>query len=448
MEKSPNGNEISTIFGDGETIRQRGAAMESLGVQMIESANILQLIGNGTEGKGFSVKTIRENVGDLHVDLREAGSRYEPSGRVMRDYGEALVSVQPTLTAIVNSCTELWAAYESSVSNLADVKGQWVPADQTPAQAEARASALTDLGNARTNAYQAWKDEAERYDAPYDTWDAAYDKALAGLQDANDNGVSDSFWDNALPFVEAALIVLAVAGIVLAVLALVIGGPLIALLAAIVGIVALGLTIWKVAAGRGGASDIGWAIVGVIPFGRLGQLGSAFKSWGGAGAFAKGFGADLIGLTPRLELQNLRGLSALVRNTPVVNSAGNLTEPSIVARMYRFGDDLGNLAYSTPGGWSRIASRIAGGTSGQLADSIAAQFLRRSSGYTNRMDDILSGSWLSGMQIPRSGLDAGLNIVDTLAKPAQGAWVFGQELADLFVGSPVPTWDAELARNP
>lgn len=419
--------------------------MESLGMQMRESAGILKAIADGAEGRGYSIERIRDNVGDLHEDLDRAGQRYEPSGKVLREYGEALVEVQTLLNTVADNCVELWATYETARGTYTDAADAPAPADETPEQATERAGDVADLRTSRDDAYDAWLEEATRYDVPFDTWDDAYENALNGLEDANERGVSDSFWDNALPLIEGILVVLAVAGVVLAVLAIVIGGPIIALLGVIAGIATLGLTIWKVAAGRGNGWDIAIAAIGVIPFGRLAKLGSVFKGQTGVGAFLTGFGSDLVGLTAFREMRALNGFTNFFRSAPVVNSAGNLTQSSgIISQVRAFGDDLAGLSYTGPSGW---VSRILGGTGGATADGISGAYAQYGVAVTNRVDGYLAGTVLDGMQHGSTLTDQAFNIIDSVVKPGWGAYELGNQGVEAIT-DPTDRWASELARTP
>ena len=96
----------------------------------------------------------------------------------------------------------------------------------TTARDDATAGAEGDLSSAKSE----WEAAARRFDGHYDTWDDAYDDAVNGLRDVNDDGVKDGFWDDALPFFETLVKVMEWAGLALLVLALVVGGPLIAAL--------------------------------------------------------------------------------------------------------------------------------------------------------------------------------------------------------------------------
>lgn len=441
MERSPGGHEIRRIQGTAAEIESRGREMAALGAEMRESAALLRSIVDGARGKGYSIDDLKDDVGDLHVDLGRAGERYEPSGRVLERYGSTLGEVQPTVDGIVDECTELWARYEAARDAHAGAIEGSAPVDATPEEAAARDEQLEGLRSDRDRAYAAWAEEARRYDAPYETWDAAYDAALRGLEDANDRGVTDSFWDDALPVIEAISTVLAVAGVILAVLAIVVGGPLIALLGAIVGLAALATTIWKAARGRGGTTDVVMAVIGIVPFGRLAKLGQFGEGWSGAGRFLGGFGSDLVGLTPFREVRAMRGVVDVLRG-PVVNSAGNLTQSrGILQRMSAFADDMAALRYSGPSGWM---ARIGGGTGGQLAEGISEAYGSAGPAAANRLDDALRGTVLDGVQHGSSGLDVALNFVDAVPKPLYGAYELGSQAWDALT-DPVDGWSRELA---
>lgn len=447
MEASPRGHEIRRIGGDGAAIRDRGTEMESLGLQMRESASLLKAIADGAEGKGYSIELIRENVGDLHVDLGRAGERYEPSGRVIREYGEVLVEQQPALDRVAGNCVELWTAYETARADYVDADSATPPVGETPEQQARREQETGDLRTASSDAYTAWQEEAAKYDVPFETWDEAYDAAVAGLRDANDRGVEDSFWDDALPAIEAILVVLAVAGIVLAVLALVIGGPLIILLGAIAGLLTLGFTIWKVAAGRGSGWDIVTAAAGVFPFGRLAKLGTLFRGSGRflsrLGSFSRGFGEDVIGLTAFREVRALSGFTAFLRG-PVTNSRGNLTQSqNIINQVRTFADGVSGASYT---GTARWVNRITGGPSGAVSSVVSSAYAAAGPAVTGRVNGALAGTALDGIQYGNNPLTQGLNVLDSLGKPGFGTYELGNQAMDAL-SSPTDRWATELARN-
>ena len=269
MPESPKGREIERLEGDGGAIVARGSAIESLGERMQRAADTLKLIADGQVGRGDSLDAIKDQSADVHADLRKAGERYLPSGEVLRAYGEALIEVSTSLNAAVGDCESLWESVRTRAASV-DEAGD-VPAGDdgsTTARDDATAGAEGDLSSAKSE----WEAAARRFDGHYDTWDDAYDDAVNGLRDVNEDGVKDGFWDDALPFFEALVKVMEWAGLALLVLALVVGGPLIAALATIVAIVALLGTIVLFAKGRKDGKDLALAIVGVIPFGKLGKL--------------------------------------------------------------------------------------------------------------------------------------------------------------------------------
>ncbi len=455
MDPSPRGRAIEKLDGDGVAVRDRGAQMESLGLQMRESASILAKIADGAEGKGYSMEKVRDQVGDLHGDLAKAGERYEPSGRVLREYGEAVVSVKTTIDTIVDECVTLWGAYETAKGQVTDLGSVVPPANETPEQKTAREQGVTDAQGDAATKYQLWEDEASTYDAPYDTWDSAYETAYNGLRNANDDGVEDSFWDDALPWVEGALTVLAVAGMVLAVLAIVIGGPIIALIAVIAGLVVLGLTIWKVAAGRGGAGDIGWAVVGIIPFGRLGQLGrlkdvfkgsQTFRAF--AGSFSKNFLSDMVGLAQVRQIRAIRNMPGLVRGQiPLaVNRWGNASGMTPTRQqLARFADDWSNMRYMSPGAWTQ---RILYGKNAQLDGSIEALVAATTRANQGRLNTVISGAGLN-TSVNRDAVQVAANVTASVLKPSWSAYRnFEKWTGAADQNATVDAWRSQLAANP
>ncbi|MEI5585534.1 MULTISPECIES: hypothetical protein [unclassified Agromyces] len=272
MPDSPKGREIDRLEGDATAIIERGTAIEELGERMQRAADTLRLLADGQVGRGESLDAVREQAEEVHADLRTAGLRYAPSGTALRTYGEAVADVQSSLDAAARRCEELWEtvrARASAVDDAADVPEG--PDGSTDARDEAQSAA----DGALSTAEEEWREAAARFDGFYDTWDAAYDRALEGLEQANEDGVEDGFWDDALPLLDFLVEVLEVVGLVLLVLALVVGGPLVAVLATIAAIVTLLATVVLFAKGRKNGMDLGLAIIGVIPFGKLGRIFAA-----------------------------------------------------------------------------------------------------------------------------------------------------------------------------
>jgi len=447
MEDSPRGHCIAKISGEAAAIEARGRQMENLGMQMRESASILEKIKNGTEGQGFSVDKIKDSVGELHVDLGRAGERYEPSGRVIRVYGEALDSVQVPVNTIVDECERLWGLYVNASGAVDDAASASIPADETPEQKTERENAADELSGSKESAYQAWLEEATKYDDKYDTWDEAYETAVAGLQDVNEDGVTDSWWDDQLPWIEVVLQVLTVVGIILAVVCLFVAGPVLAVLAAIAAVLALVslvFTIVKVANGRGNGWDIVGAVVGVIPFGRLGSL---FKGGAKLGPFLTGMLGDMTGfsgVTQFRTLMDARGLPALINNFPPVNSVGNLVQSeNIISSITGLGDEIADLSRFgvNPAG---VLDNILGGTSGSFNANLVEAFSHYGTNVGNHIRTYFPAS--GGDLVPGGWEQVG-NVIDMVVKPGDdligeiGSVISGQGPSDQ------DTWQQELANN-
>ena len=447
MEDSPRGHCIAKISGEAAAIEARGRQMENLGMQMRESASILEKIKNGTEGQGFSVDKIKDSVGELHVDLGRAGERYEPSGRVIRVYGEALDSVQVPVNTIVDECERLWGLYVTASGAVDDAASASIPADETPEQKTERENAADELSGSKESAYQAWLEEATKYDDKYDTWNEAYETAVAGLQDVNEDGVTDSWWDDQLPWIEVVLQVLTVVGIILAVVCLFVAGPVLAVLAAIAAVLALVslvFTIVKVANGRGNGWDIVGAVVGVIPFGRLGSL---FKGGAKLGPFLTGMLGDMTGfsgVTQFRTLMDARGLPALINNFPPVNSVGNLVQSeNIISSITGLGDEIADLSRFgvNPAG---VLDNILGGTSGSFNANLVEAFSHYGTNVGNHIRTYFPAS--GGDLVPGGWEQVG-NVIDMVVKPGDdligeiGSVISGQGPSDQ------DTWQQELANN-
>ncbi|UUT35830.1 hypothetical protein [Microbacterium elymi] len=285
------GHELRRISGNAEDIHTRGVAMKDLGERMQKAANSLSALASGTEGKGASIDKLRDSADDVHEDLKKAGIRYAPSGEVLSDYGKTLGEVQGPIEVIVTECETLWGTVRTKSTDL-----------ETASQTGDDTSTLQSEFD---TAVQDWEDEARKYNGHWDSWDAAYDRAHSGLEDANDNGVKDSWLDNALPFLDALGTVLTWVGIALVVAACIIGGPFV-LAAALVGLAALGTTLLRYAGGRATLTDVMFAAIAVFPFGKaFGALKGISKAAGPLGKLTaglkggKGMLGDLVGLGAR-----------------------------------------------------------------------------------------------------------------------------------------------------
>lgn len=270
MDPSPKGRRIAAVVGDPQTIIRRGNEIESLGKMMTDSATILQGLADGTDGlKGKAAVKLREGVGDVHGTLAEAGQLYTPTGPVVRRYGMALATDQPAINGHVTTCESLWETFRSLPGSVEPRgTGGWFQPEAGSDEAQQQA----EEDEAKRQAYEAWEDEARRFDADYDSWETVFETAANDVGDTLAGKIEDSFWDDLDGFVAGALKVLQIAGLILAVVGLIIGGPIIAALAAVVAAATLILTIYQFVRDDASGLDLALAIVGVIPFGSFGKL--------------------------------------------------------------------------------------------------------------------------------------------------------------------------------
>lgn len=319
--KTHKGHEVAVIEGDSAAISDRGTTITTLATQMTTAASTLQDIKSGKlVGKGYAMDKIKDVIGDIHGDLDEAGRRYKPAGKTLTDYAGVLATVQAQMRTIVGDCetSEKALATAQSDATAADsalTQHNTSVSDHPPApdQADASKSAGEKLSGAATSAHSTLTTANEthdhnlgRFDTAYDTWDEAYEHAVNGLGDANKIG-KDSTWENIAGVLAVISEWVSWIGLAIAVLGLIIGGPFFAIAALVVGVIALALTVALMFDGRKGWGDLAWAIVGVLPIGKLGLLfkkGGQLKFLGEIGkSFAK----------PIQQIRGLRGLQAAPR---------------------------------------------------------------------------------------------------------------------------------------
>lgn len=371
MPPSPAGRQIEDLFGNADKIKTRGTEIEDLGDAMLNSASALQGLVDGTDGnKGKAVDKLRDELGDVHGTLKEAGQLYKPTGPIVRTYGYALAREQESIEGHVNRCETLWETfyYLPPVGANRETRGTggWFEPDAGSDEAEQQAQEDA----AKQAAYGDWESEAKLFDSDYEDWEAAFDKAAGDIDSTLAGKIEDGFWDKVDGFVAGLLTVLTYVGIALAVVGLIIGGPFIAALGAIVGLVALGLTAYQYARGDATLGDVIFSVVGVIPFGSMTK---------GLGPFAN----DIIG-----GLGTKAGRSAFARGAS--DFAGGF--PAFT-RGFNRGIEGGSNAFDAfrrgAGGGFNHAAR---GNTG-AAPSIGRYF-----GYTGQTHpvDIIAGVWGDG----------------------------------------------------
>lgn len=444
--RTHNGHRVEVLEGDAAGIVARGREIEDLGEQMIGAADILREVGDGaTEERGRSIERIRSEVGDAHEELRKAGERYKPTGGVMKSYGEKLADVQAAMRTIVRDAADAKTALDqkrAAAASAASAAEDAPDADPTDATAvernrrlqESAATAQTAAGNA--------EDELDAqyalFDSQWDLWDEAYETALRGITDATEGNVSDNWTDDLAGVVEVVLEVLAWAGVVLAIAALIIGGPFIALIAAIAGVIALIGTVFLWAKGRRGLADVGWAIVGVLPFGKLGKLSQSGKRLTGLKEFLAGPYLEIA--TPLRRMTALRGLT----NPANLRAGGGLGQRAASGLASRLGRDFSAFQGAGP---RNILNRIVGGSSRGYSVALADNFAGLSAHHQRVVTPHLGAlaDVISGGAKPVATSEAIVNVVEFGVKRTRMVDGRINEVQSQMASNPVDAWRVQLA---
>jgi hypothetical protein len=264
------------VFGDPDAIIRRGKEITELGEQMESASLTLFAVANSTladgQQEGKAVEKLQETVGETWKVLGEAARLYKPVGPVLVRYGNALESYKRQIDHNADQCCEKWPIY---LSLPGDKDGSLTPeadggfrgrgghdADSPEAEQEAADN------QAKKAAYEAWEASAESFDSWYDSWEDAFESAASEIGDEMAGEIKDGRWE----YLDNLVDVLGWVGLALGIAALVIGGPIIAALAAAVAVIVLVSTIALAVEGRKSWSDVGWALVDIVPFGKAGRL--------------------------------------------------------------------------------------------------------------------------------------------------------------------------------
>ena len=408
IHQSPKGRPVEVVEGDGEAVRERGQQIVNLGAAMSDAESLLtRLVNDGADMEGKAIDKLRELSGEVNAELGRAAELYEAVGPYVRDYGSELAAVKTLMNTSVSDAESYWLQYQQKLS-------EWQSASMAPvdypedagddveastAAERAHENAVESAESDKDDAYLLWKGAADDFDDQYDRWETAFDDAVAGVRSSTANAIEDSWRDNLDGFVDFALDVLAVAGVVLAVLAMVVGGPIVALLALTVGVLALAGTLWQYSRGDAELWEVGLAVLGVLPFGAFGEFASG------------GFGAGMRAWT---------GFSR-----------GGLS----------FGDDVArwtlSLGSRSPGQWVSNM-RSLGPEAGFVVNSFDEVISTAVSGQDPFMWEVIGELGTTGQQITYafSAVGTNLNNIATLAGSAQGAFEFATGIDRVAY----PTW--------
>ncbi len=408
IHHSPKGRPVEVVEGNGDAVRDRGQQIMNLGAAMSEAAGLLtRLVDDGADMEGTAIDKLRELSGEVNVELGRAAELYEAVGPYVRDYGDELAAVKALMKQTVPDAETYWLRYQQALSEWQSAKMAPVAyPDGSDDDAEARTDAERTHTNAvdaaegdKDDAYALWKGAADDFDEQYERWERAFDAAVAGVRSSNANAIEDSLRDNLDGFVDFALDVLAVAGVVLAVLAMVVGGPIVALLALAVGVLALAGTLWQYSRGDAELWEVGLAVLGVIPFGALGEFASGgfkagMRAWAGLPSGGLSLGDDFT----------------------------------------RWGLSLGSRS---PGQWVSNM-RSLGPEAGYVVNSFDEVLSTVMSGQDPFMWEVIGALGTTGEQLTYafSGVGSQLNNIATLAGSVQGAVEFATGLDRIAY----PTW--------
>ena len=289
MPATEGGRDIEKIVGEPSPIRRRGEDIVEQGEMMRSAARTLELFADGTIGSGESFEAVREQAKEVYADLRTASERYLPSGRALVRYASALETVQSETDGLVTNAASAWERVNQASRNLSAAEGEqreWDFNDSHDVeQTGSRPSSGAEQG-AFDSALQSFETYRSQYDAPLARWERTYESTVDSLQGANEDGVKDGFWDNAMPFVEGLLTVLMWVGVALIIVAFVVTGPLAAIaaaLAVVVGVISMLGEVVRLANGRGSWQEVALSAVAILPLGKLASLGR-LGSFASAGA--------------------------------------------------------------------------------------------------------------------------------------------------------------------
>ena len=298
LQSPITGESLELIDGDAEDIHRHAVELIRSSEAMDRAANRLEDISNGTTDlTSEAITKVRESADEVFPDLRKAAIRYNGTGEALKNYSSALASVQgafaqctaqggvdtyASLSTLIEDIQEANTTAESKRNLEDDAQGLVNEHDGflgmgegTDEQKEEAAEGLKDAQTARQNAEEELEELWGKFDGRVSYWEDAYDEAVGKIEDAFEAAGND---DTAMQLIGDILNYVALAA---AIIAIFVTGPLALVLGAIAlvaSVIVLGMEIYKMAVGDGSWSDLAFAIIGLVPFGRV--FGKVFSSMG------------------------------------------------------------------------------------------------------------------------------------------------------------------------
>lgn len=266
------GRHICKFEGDGDATFTQGDEIWKLGNAMTLAASTLKTLADGDDHQqGEAVEELRSKVGDAHVQLDLAGKLYKPIGTALKGYGtEVTNSIQSLIDTKYQEAHDAWTLYQGLPGDK-DGRSYFLGIGK-PDEGSPEADQHEQEDQAKKQAWDDWIAAAGAYDSAYDTWEDAWTTAVNTIDDGFSDDLKDSRWEKFKEFLGAALEVLKWAGLVVGILALIIGGPILAAIAAAIAVLTLIGTLILAFAGDRSWGDVAWAVVDLIPVGKLGKL--------------------------------------------------------------------------------------------------------------------------------------------------------------------------------
>jgi len=340
LQSPKTGQTLELIDGDADGIERHALDLIASSEAMDRAANRLEDICNGTSDlKSEAITAVRESANEVFPELRKAAIRYNGTGEALKTYATALSSVQgafarctpqggsdpyASMRILVDEIQEANTT-ATSKRNLEDEaqglvnehNGFLGMGEGTDDQKEDAADGLKEAKAARESAEEELDELWGKFDGRVAYWEDAYDDAVSNIENAFEAaGNNDSFLDTVVE-------ILTWVGIGLAIAAFLLTGPLaaaLALIAVAVSVLSLAIEIGKFMNGDGDWLDLSFAILGLLPFGRI--VSKAGSSLGkGVGGFFKAMAKSPTKQAKGIVRNSVKATTKQPKKTPIKGEA-------------------------------------------------------------------------------------------------------------------------------